>query len=133
MLFVFSIPELIRHLWQLKTVVFLHCYLICVVVLAGTLLSQPQISPNFCQSLSQSNVWVCNYVQDHFPLGFIGQGVSMKILLFGQVAPKYVFKNNCVWQIWKFRPTQTLNNFYHRDFPVGILKLLMSIFWLFER
>jgi len=29
----FSTPVLIRHLWKLKTVVFLHRYLICIVVL----------------------------------------------------------------------------------------------------
>jgi len=29
----FSTPELIRHLWQLKTIVFLHLYLICAVLL----------------------------------------------------------------------------------------------------
>jgi hypothetical protein len=29
----FSAPELIRNLWQLKTVVFLHCCLICAVPL----------------------------------------------------------------------------------------------------
>jgi hypothetical protein len=31
MLFIFSTPELIRHLWQLKPIVFLHYYLICSV------------------------------------------------------------------------------------------------------
>jgi len=31
MLFIFSTPVLIRHLWQLKTVVFLHWCLICTV------------------------------------------------------------------------------------------------------
>ncbi len=30
---IFSTPVLIRHLWQLKTVVFLHWYLICTVLL----------------------------------------------------------------------------------------------------
>jgi hypothetical protein len=35
MLFIFSTPELIRHLWQLKTIVFLHKYLICSVPLGG--------------------------------------------------------------------------------------------------
>ncbi len=29
----FSTPELIRRLWQLKTVVYLHCCLICTVKL----------------------------------------------------------------------------------------------------
>jgi hypothetical protein len=29
----FSTPELIRHLWQLKTIVFLHWCLICAVLL----------------------------------------------------------------------------------------------------
>ncbi len=33
MLFIFSTPELIRHLWQLKTIVFLHQYTICSVPL----------------------------------------------------------------------------------------------------
>ncbi len=33
MLFIFSTPVLIRHLWQLKTVVFLHWCLICAVLL----------------------------------------------------------------------------------------------------
>ena len=30
---IFSMPMLIRHLWQIKTVVFLHRYLICAVPL----------------------------------------------------------------------------------------------------
>jgi len=34
----FSTPVLISHLWQLETVVFLHWYLIRVVLLAITLL-----------------------------------------------------------------------------------------------
>jgi hypothetical protein len=33
MLFTFSTPVLIRHLWQLKTVVFLHWFQICAVLL----------------------------------------------------------------------------------------------------
>ncbi len=33
MLFIFSTPELIRHLWQLKTIVFLYWHLICAVLL----------------------------------------------------------------------------------------------------
>jgi hypothetical protein len=33
MLFIFSTPVLIRHLWQLKTVVILHWCLICAVLL----------------------------------------------------------------------------------------------------
>ncbi len=33
MLFIFSTPVLIRHLWQLKTIVFLHWCLICAVLL----------------------------------------------------------------------------------------------------
>jgi hypothetical protein len=33
MLSIFSTPELIRHLWQLKTVVFLHWCLIRAVIL----------------------------------------------------------------------------------------------------
>jgi hypothetical protein len=33
MLFIFSTPVLIEHLWQLKTVVFLHWCLICAVLL----------------------------------------------------------------------------------------------------
>ncbi len=37
MLFIFSIPEVIRHLWQLKTIVFLHWSLICAVLLTHLL------------------------------------------------------------------------------------------------
>jgi peptidoglycan/LPS O-acetylase OafA/YrhL len=33
MLLAISTPELIRHMWQLKTVIFLHRYLICFVLL----------------------------------------------------------------------------------------------------
>ncbi len=33
MLFIFSTPVLIIHLWQLKTVVFQHRHLICAVLL----------------------------------------------------------------------------------------------------
>jgi hypothetical protein len=32
MKFIFSTPVLIRHLWQFKTVIFLHWYLICAVL-----------------------------------------------------------------------------------------------------
>jgi hypothetical protein len=35
MLFIFSTPVLIRHLWQLKTVVFLHWCLICTLLLCS--------------------------------------------------------------------------------------------------
>jgi hypothetical protein len=35
MLFIFSTPVLIRHLWQLTTVVFLHWCLMCAVLLLG--------------------------------------------------------------------------------------------------
>jgi hypothetical protein len=38
MLFIFSIPVLIRNLWQLKTVVFLHWYLIHFALLKMNLL-----------------------------------------------------------------------------------------------
>ncbi len=34
MMFIFSTPVLIGHLWQLKTVVFLHWCLICAVLLS---------------------------------------------------------------------------------------------------
>ncbi len=33
MLFIFSIPVLFRYLWQLKTFVFLHWYIISIVLL----------------------------------------------------------------------------------------------------
>ncbi len=33
MLFIFSTPVLIKHMWQLKTVVFLHWCLLCTVLL----------------------------------------------------------------------------------------------------
>ncbi len=39
MLFIFSKPVLIRHLWQLKTAVFLHWCLICAVLLQYSFLT----------------------------------------------------------------------------------------------
>ncbi len=42
MLFIFSTPKLIRHLWQLKTIVFLHQYLICSVPLRVMLEAYPK-------------------------------------------------------------------------------------------
>jgi len=41
MLFIFSTPELVRHLWQLKSVVFLHRHLLRVVLLHGLIISTP--------------------------------------------------------------------------------------------
>ncbi len=54
MLFIFLTPVLIRHLWQLKTVVFLHRCLICVV-----LLSAPSLATNirlgcFCPEVTNA-------------------------------------------------------------------------------
>jgi len=48
MLFIFSMPELIRHLWQLKTVVFQHWCLICAVLLgcSEVKLSKSNSSPD---------------------------------------------------------------------------------------
>ncbi len=40
MLFNFSTPVLIRHLWQPKTVVFLHWCLICAVLLQFTIVNR---------------------------------------------------------------------------------------------
>ncbi len=37
MLFISSTPVFIRHLWQLKTVIFMHRCLICAVLLTNTL------------------------------------------------------------------------------------------------
>jgi hypothetical protein len=36
MLLIYSTPVLIRHLWQLKTIIFLHWFLICPVLLVAT-------------------------------------------------------------------------------------------------
>jgi hypothetical protein len=40
----FLTPVLIRYLWQLKTVVFLHCCLICAVLLNSALLKSAFLS-----------------------------------------------------------------------------------------
>ncbi len=50
MLFIFSTPVLIRHLWQLKTVVFMHWCLICAVLLLSCLykLSVSNDEKRFC-------------------------------------------------------------------------------------
>jgi hypothetical protein len=38
--FIFSTPVLIKHLWQLKTVVFLHWYIIRAVLLSSISISE---------------------------------------------------------------------------------------------
>ncbi len=43
MLFIFSTPDLIRHLWQLKTIVFLHLYLICSVLFMSLYTGKPNL------------------------------------------------------------------------------------------
>jgi len=48
MLFIFSTPVLIRHLWQLKTLVSLHWCLICTVLLIETI-------GNYLLELTRSN------------------------------------------------------------------------------
>ncbi len=45
MLFIFSTPVLVRHLQQLKTVIFLHWGLICAVQLEDRLAGQMITSP----------------------------------------------------------------------------------------
>ncbi len=54
MLFIFSTPELIRNLWQLKTAVFLHWCLICAVPLNIDLNFDHQMS------ISKSKYWYAN-------------------------------------------------------------------------
>ncbi len=52
MLFIFSTPVLIRHLWQLKTVVFQHWCLICAVLLRAN-----ELDLSFqCRSVARTNV-----------------------------------------------------------------------------
>ncbi len=46
MLFIFSTPVLIRHLWQLKTVILLHWCLICAAVLCQLHL-KPKVQKRF--------------------------------------------------------------------------------------
>jgi hypothetical protein len=48
MLFIFSTPVLIRHLWQLKTVVFLHWCPICAALLPNSKISKHY----FCGGIS---------------------------------------------------------------------------------
>ncbi len=60
MLFIFSTPGLIRHLWQLKMFVFLHWCLICTVLLFQIINSkkfawwrsvvQRRVKASWCQS-----------------------------------------------------------------------------------
>ena len=56
MLFTFSTPELIRHLWQLKTVVFLHWCLVHAVLM-GRLGANTPAYRMLCHNLSYQNGW----------------------------------------------------------------------------
>ncbi len=66
MLFIFSIPGLIRHLWQLKTVVFLHWCLICAILLV--------YKPN--KRSSEKNI--LTYFSHHFI--YLPWGIYLNIL-----------------------------------------------------
>jgi len=70
MLFIFSIPVLIRHLWQLKTDAFLHWCIICTLLLWVT-------SPFF---VVKSLVIRCivKYFADFFPPKNLGKTVLSK-------------------------------------------------------
>ena len=58
MLFIFSTPVLIRHLWQLKTVVFLHWCLICDVLLFSGQQPWPSFQRGF-ESCLTAGSWTC--------------------------------------------------------------------------
>jgi hypothetical protein len=71
MLFIFSISVLIRHLWQLKTVVFMHWCLICVVLLVKPCCKTAHNS-NFCPTRLGLLGWCDNkheqpYYLSHHP------------------------------------------------------------------
>ncbi len=53
MLFIFSTPVLIRHLWQLNIVAFLHWCLICTVLLVKTIIFQ-----NLTQNSASSEMFL---------------------------------------------------------------------------
>ncbi len=52
MMFIFSTPVLIRHLWQLKTVAFLHWCLICAVLFLAKLTKTGPVSTLAVASLA---------------------------------------------------------------------------------
>ncbi len=54
MLFIFSVPVLIRYLWHLKTVVFLHWCLKCALLLADTGLSSCKLTMDL---IDLDHVW----------------------------------------------------------------------------
>ncbi len=59
MLFIFSTPVLIQHLWQLKTVVFLHWCLIHAVLLRAV---------DICGSIKISTSTSSNYFQGNYKI-----------------------------------------------------------------
>ncbi len=139
MLFIFSTPELIRNLWQLKTAVFPHWCLICAVPLFTFFKVRLQ--------------WI--YAQIIFMDGFNGQEVSVRIILFGQMKLDHTqlfFKKNIEFDklknlanldhtciIWQniIADILTLSHFVHFKLKQGELKekklnllLLFGVFYL---
>jgi hypothetical protein len=66
MLFIFSTPVLIRHLWQLKTAVFLHWCLILSVLLNSMILTSRSAS----MSAENGQFTIANSDRDSFAFTF---------------------------------------------------------------
>ncbi len=71
MLFIFSTPLLIKHLWQLKTVVFQHWCIICAVLL--------QVTPKFVACIRNIIIDTSRSVNAAF-CSVIGDSVMLQIV-----------------------------------------------------
>ncbi len=63
MLFIFSTPVLIRHLGQLKTVVFLHWYVIHIVLLPTALTVADLALDTLCSATQKAYFYLCYVTQ----------------------------------------------------------------------
>ncbi len=87
----FSTPVLIRHLWQFKTVVFLHCCLICAVLLHESIYRYYRTDMLYSQ--------ICNTSFLH--------NLQMGPISYG-VCPLQAFSGKCKVTLWPIGPTDKL-------------------------
>ncbi len=77
MLFFSSTPVLIRHLWQLKTVVFLHWSLICAVPLSGVYIGEGGVITPLTRTCDSDTLVVA--------LATLGEATEIETILIAKV------------------------------------------------
>ncbi len=99
--FNFSTPVLIRHLWQLKTVVFLHWCLICTVLFSVTTLGiYPRekctvVEKNFWR-YSLGNLYSRNIISNNYHKYWFTHAGTVELLVTIKVFQLLTLMKNCL-------------------------------------